>query len=92
MNTKRSGWITGIVVLQLPYALMLLALAIYLISETLDSPNAQPSIVGLEIAAAVVRWSCARCPRWKHRFMEREAVGMVADSRNRPGAGCCVVV
>jgi len=54
MNTKRSGWITGIVVLQFLYALMMLALAIYLISETLDGPNAQASIAGLEIAAAVV--------------------------------------
>ncbi len=54
MNTKRSGWITGMVVLQFLYALMLLALAIYLISETLDGPNAQASIAGLEIAAAVI--------------------------------------
>jgi uncharacterized membrane protein (DUF2068 family) len=54
MNTKRSGWMTGIVALQFLYALMLLALAIYLISETLDGPNAQASIVGLEIAAAVI--------------------------------------
>jgi uncharacterized membrane protein (DUF2068 family) len=45
---------TGIVALQFLYALMLLALAIYLISETLDGPNAQASIVGLEIAAAVI--------------------------------------
>jgi len=59
MDTKRSGWITGAVVLQLLYTLMLLALPVYLLvltraPETRSGPDAQASIAGLKIAAAVV--------------------------------------
>jgi len=59
MSTKRSGWITGVVVLQLIYALMLLALPVYLLvlaraSETRSGPNAEANIAGLKIAAAVL--------------------------------------
>jgi uncharacterized membrane protein (DUF2068 family) len=59
MSTKCSGWITGAVVLQLLYTLMLLALPVYLLvltrmPETRSGPDAQASIAGLKIAAAVL--------------------------------------
>ncbi len=59
MRTKRSGWITGVVVLQLLYALTLLALPVYLLvltraPETRSAPNPAEEISGLRIAAAVV--------------------------------------
>jgi Predicted membrane protein (DUF2127) len=59
MGTKRSGWITGVVMLQLLYTLMLLALPVYLLvltraPETRDGPDAQASIAGLKIAAALL--------------------------------------
>jgi hypothetical protein len=59
MGTKRSGWITGAVVLQLLYTLMLLALPMYLLvliraPETRSGPDAQASIAGLKIAAAII--------------------------------------
>ncbi|MGA8502898.1 MAG: DUF2127 domain-containing protein [Candidatus Sulfotelmatobacter sp.] len=59
MGMKRSGWITGAVVLQLLYTLMMLALPVYLLvltraSETRSGPDAQASIAGLKIAAAVL--------------------------------------
>jgi hypothetical protein len=59
MSTKRSGWITGVIVLQFLYALIMLALPIYLLvltraSETRNSPDASEEISGLRVAAAVV--------------------------------------
>jgi hypothetical protein len=59
MSTKRSGWITGVVVLQLLYALMLLALPVYLLiltrtSEIRSGHDASADIAGLKIAAAVL--------------------------------------
>ncbi len=59
MATKRSGWITAAVVLQLLYTLMLLALPVYLLvltraPETRSGPDARASIAGLEIAAAII--------------------------------------
>jgi uncharacterized membrane protein (DUF2068 family) len=59
MSTKRSGWITGVVVLQFLYVLVMLALPVYLFvltrtSETRSSPDAAEEISGLRTAAAVV--------------------------------------
>jgi hypothetical protein len=59
MSTKRSGWITGVVVLQFLYVLVMLALPVYLLvltrtSETRSGPDAAEEISGLRIAAAVV--------------------------------------
>jgi uncharacterized membrane protein (DUF2068 family) len=59
MNPKRSGWITGVIVLQLLDALMLLALPLYLLALTrtsavLNGANAAEEISGLKTAAAVV--------------------------------------
>jgi hypothetical protein len=59
MATKRSGWITAAAVLQLLYTLMLLALPVYLLvltraPETRSGPDAQASIAGLKIAAALL--------------------------------------
>ena len=59
MGTKRSGWITGVVVAQLLYGLLLLALPVYLLvlTRTLavrNGANAGDEISGLRIAAAIV--------------------------------------
>jgi len=59
MSTKRSGWISGAVGLQLLYVLAMLALSVYLLaltrmSATRFDPDAAAQITGLEIAAAVV--------------------------------------
>jgi hypothetical protein len=59
MSAKRSGWITGVVVLQLLYVLVMLALPVYLLaltrtSETRNAPDAAEEVSGLKIAAAVV--------------------------------------
>jgi uncharacterized membrane protein (DUF2068 family) len=59
MSTKRSGWITGVVVLQFLYVLGMLALPVYLLvltrtAETRSSPDAAEEISGLRIAAAVL--------------------------------------
>lgn len=55
----RSGWITGAVLLQLFYLLVLLALPIYLLAltrtaETLNGPDPAENISGLETGAAVL--------------------------------------
>jgi len=59
MSTKRSGWITVVLVLQFLYVLVMLALPVYLLvltrtSETRSGPDAAEEISGLRIAAAVV--------------------------------------
>jgi uncharacterized membrane protein (DUF2068 family) len=59
MSDKRSGWVAGVVVLQLLYVLMLLALPAYLLiltsaPETHKSHDVAQEVYGLEIAAAVV--------------------------------------
>jgi uncharacterized membrane protein (DUF2068 family) len=59
MSTNRSGWITGVVVLQLLYVLVMLALPVYLLvltqtPETRNGPDAAEEISGLRIAAAMV--------------------------------------
>jgi hypothetical protein len=59
MGKKRSRWVTGALVLQLLYTLMLLALPVYLLGltrapETRSGPDAQASITGLEIATAII--------------------------------------
>lgn len=59
MSPKRFGWITGVVVLQFLYSLIMLALPVYLLvltraSETRSSPDASEEISGLRVAAAVV--------------------------------------
>lgn len=59
MNTKRSGWIAGVVVAQLLYGLLLLALPVYLLvltrtSEVRNGAHAAEEISGLRIAAAIV--------------------------------------
>jgi uncharacterized membrane protein (DUF2068 family) len=59
MSTKRSGWITGVVVLQLLFTLMLLALPAYLLvlghmAVSGNAPDAAEENSGLRIAAAVV--------------------------------------
>ena len=56
---KRSPWITGIVVLQLLYVLVLLALPVYLLfltrtSEIRSGPEAAEAVFGLKIAAAIL--------------------------------------
>jgi uncharacterized membrane protein (DUF2068 family) len=59
MNTQRSSWITGVVVLQLLYVLGMLALPVYLLvlthaPETRQAANPAEEISGLRVAAAVV--------------------------------------
>ena len=59
MSTKRSGWITGVVVLQVLYTVMLLALPVYLLmltrtAETRSGHDAAAEVAGLKIAAAVL--------------------------------------
>jgi hypothetical protein len=59
MSARRSGWITGVVVLQLLYTLMLLVLPVYLLvlsrtEATGNGPDAAGEVYGLRIAAAVV--------------------------------------
>jgi hypothetical protein len=59
MSMKRSGWITGVVVLQFLYVLVMLALPVYLLvltrtPETRSGPDAAEEISGLRTAAAVV--------------------------------------
>jgi len=59
MGAKRSGWISGVVVLQLLYTLMLLSLPLYLLvltraSQTRNASGAAGEISGLKIAAAVL--------------------------------------
>jgi hypothetical protein len=59
MIAKRSGWISGVVVLQLLYALVLLSLPVYLLvltrtSQTRNASDAAGEISGLKIAAAVL--------------------------------------
>jgi uncharacterized membrane protein (DUF2068 family) len=59
MIAKRSGWISGVVVLQLLYALMLLSLPVYLLvltraSQIRNASDAAAEISGLKIAAAVL--------------------------------------
>lgn len=59
MSTKRSVWITGVVVLQLLYALALLLLPLYFLvlartPETSSGPHAAETISGLRIGAAVL--------------------------------------
>jgi len=59
MNPKRSGWITGVVALQLLYTFAVLALPVYLLiltraPETRNGPDAAEEVAGLRIAAAVV--------------------------------------
>jgi hypothetical protein len=59
MSAKRSGWITGIVVLQFLYVLMLLALPAYLLILTRTSTvrngvDASEEVNGLRIAALIV--------------------------------------
>jgi len=59
MSTKRSGWITGVVVLQLVYVLVLLVLTLYLLvltrtPETRNGSHAAEAISGLRIAALVL--------------------------------------
>jgi len=56
---KRSSWITGVVVLQLFYVLMLLALPVYLLvltrtSAVRNAPGAAEDISGLKIGAAML--------------------------------------
>ena len=90
MSTRRSGWITGVVVMQLLYVLAILVLPVYLLvltrtSETRSSPDAADEISGLRIAAAVLG-----VPALGHggmvRVVETKVVGMVAD----PFDGCWV--
>jgi len=59
MDMKRSGWITGVILLQFLYALMLVALPVYLLvltraSQTRSAPDAADEISGLKIGAAVL--------------------------------------
>jgi len=59
MGTKRSGWITGVVALQVLYTVGLLALPVYLLmltrtSEIRSGHDAAEEIAGLRIAAAVL--------------------------------------
>jgi hypothetical protein len=59
MSAKRPVWITGVVVLQVFYTLMLLALPVYLLvltrtSETRSGPGAAANISGLKVAAAAL--------------------------------------
>jgi uncharacterized membrane protein (DUF2068 family) len=59
MNAKRSGWISGGIVVQLLYTLMLLALPLYLLalsgtSAVRNGVGAAEEVSGLRIAAAVV--------------------------------------
>ena len=56
---KRSSWITGIIVLQLLYVLVLLALSVYFLllartSESRSGPDAEGAALGLKIAAGVL--------------------------------------
>jgi hypothetical protein len=59
MGTQRSSWITGVVLLQLLYVLVLLALPAYLLvltrmPETRNGHDPAGNIYGLKIAAAVL--------------------------------------
>jgi len=59
VDMKRSGWITGVIFLQFLYALLLVALPVYLLaltraSETRSAPDATGEISGLKIGAAVL--------------------------------------
>jgi hypothetical protein len=56
---KRSAWVTVIILLQLFYVLVLLALPVYLLAltraaETVNGPDAAENISGLQIGAAVL--------------------------------------
>ncbi|MGC2169999.1 MAG: hypothetical protein WA623_01285 [Candidatus Sulfotelmatobacter sp.] len=55
----RPGWITGVILVQLLYLLMLLALPVYLLvltrtAEIRNGPHAAETISGLKIVAAVL--------------------------------------
>jgi hypothetical protein len=59
MGTTRSSWITGVVLLQLLYVLVLLALPVYLLiltrmPETRNGHDPAGTIYGLKIAAVVL--------------------------------------
>jgi len=58
LAVRRSGWVSGVTVLQFLVALLLLALPAYLIiltvtSDVRNAPNAKEDVSGLRVAAAV---------------------------------------